>query len=380
MPNNSFEQINSCPNAASQLAEATPWFHSFSFLISSDIFNSCGTPSWNVPLNFIGTQQAKSGNGYAGIIVYDKNSALPYREFLEVRLIAPLVISKNYCIKYHISFADSSNYAIKNIGLKLSQDSLLIDYPNSLLLNYTPEITCTSGLHLNNDTSWTTIEGVFNSSGNERFITLGNFQNDINPDTLYEKKSLFSDFAYYYIDDVSVVEVSPASAGNDTTICTGDIATIGGIPTFEATYNWYALNGSSNISIDSANIAKPHVNPIVNTTYVMQKTQCSVTTYDTVLVNVNCVGINEYLNNKNKEAVYPNPNKGLMQANIRLNVGEKGEIVIYDLLGKQLSTYNLVEGKNDFEIDQSNLESGVYFYSIAINGIIKESKKLIIVK
>ena len=69
-----------------------------------------------------------------------------------------------------------------------------------------------------------------------------------------------------------------------------------------------------------------------------------------------------------------------MNANIKLEKEEKGELEIFSLTGRIIASYNLNEGLNDFVIDQSNLESGVYFYRISINGVIKESKKLVIVK
>jgi Secretion system C-terminal sorting domain len=56
-------------------------------------------------------------------------------------------------------------------------------------------------------------------------------------------------------------------------------------------------------------------------------------------------------------------------------------MVLYDITGKSIATYPLQEGNsNELKINQTQLTNGIYFYSITINGIVKEYSKFIIIK
>ncbi|MCD6066325.1 MAG: Secretion system C-terminal sorting domain [Bacteroidetes bacterium] len=78
--------------------------------------------------------------------------------------------------------------------------------------------------------------------------------------------------------------------------------------------------------------------------------------------------------------IYPNPNDGLMQAEFTLKDAERGTLEILSLSGNKLSSYMLNAGSNNFVIDESKLQAGIYLYRITINGSVIEIKKLVIVK
>lgn len=59
--------------------------------------------------------------------------------------------------------------------------------------------------------------------------------------------------------------------------------------------------------------------------------------------------------NENSLSIYPNPSNGLFTLN---NTDEK-QTIIYNTLGEQVATINLVEGEN--KIDLSHLPNGIYF-------------------
>ena len=71
VPNPSFEDTVSCPDNLAQIDKAVGWS---SYRITPDYFNSCSSasafPSVSVPSNQWGTQSAKTGNAYAGLITY----------------------------------------------------------------------------------------------------------------------------------------------------------------------------------------------------------------------------------------------------------------------------------------------------------------------
>ena len=76
VPNGSFEILDTCPISTGGIYHANPWFQPVFWngtnafgISSSDIFNKCTIDILaQVPLNGIGYQNAKLGNGYAGII------------------------------------------------------------------------------------------------------------------------------------------------------------------------------------------------------------------------------------------------------------------------------------------------------------------------
>jgi hypothetical protein len=203
------------------------------------------------------------------------------------------------------------------------------------------------------------------------FITIGNFFAD--SASTHVTCSSTPTYLYYYLDDVSVVEVFNANAGNDTTMCVGETISIGGPPTFAADYVWYELADSTgSSSIDSVNIARPHISPTQTTTYVMWKRQCNVVTMDTVTVTVNCVGMKE-TEKKPELNVYPNPaNEGISVS----YAGNASEISIHNVVGKEIKRFLLKDNK--VEIDTAELEEGIYFGSVLDTNRTVATKKIVV--
>lgn len=127
---------------------------------------------------------------------------------------------------------------------------------------------------------------MYVAGGGESYITIGNFFDDANTDTISASPWKFGTLAsYYYIDDVSITEYVDADAGSDTVVCGGTKIDKNFISTFGAQCSWSVINGDFN-SIDSSNVASPSFSPTVTTTYVLQKQQCGIFSYDTLLIHV----------------------------------------------------------------------------------------------
>jgi hypothetical protein len=71
--------------------------------------------------------------------------------------------------------------------------------------------------------------------------------------------------------------------------------------------------------------------------------------------------------------VYPNPATSTLNISISEN---NTSISIFDIVGKNVSEMELLNGNNTLNIE--NLNPGVYFYSIKRNGNIIETKKLVV--
>ena len=84
----------------------------------------------------------------------------------------------------------------------------------------------------------------------------------------------------------------------------------------------------------------------------------------------NVLGLDD---NKVDFSVYPNPANNILNISISEN---NTSISIFDIVGKNVVTMKLENGKNILNIE--SLNSGVYFYSIKKNGQLIETKKLIV--
>ncbi|MEO8151372.1 MAG: T9SS type A sorting domain-containing protein [Bacteroidia bacterium] len=210
VPNWNFEAYDTCPNSLNLLSNAIPWFPANSG--TTDYFNSCfdsinglpWSPSVDVPVNGLGVQNAKSGNGYAGLLTYEYNPNT--REYLEVKLDSVLVQGLTYYVTFFISRSDSCIWAVDNLSAYFSVDSALgVGWSP---LPFTPQVSNNAGNFLTDRINWTRIEGSFVAQGGERFITIGNFNDDANTDTLSVPGGNPTPqgfrHSYYYVDDVCV--------------------------------------------------------------------------------------------------------------------------------------------------------------------------------
>ncbi len=205
VPNSSFEELVGCPHGAGQIDGAMPWS---GLAGSPDYYHECGTNGYAIPINRLGNEYANSGQAYIGISLRSIGTPT-FREFVGSTITNSLIPGKRYNVEFYTSQADSSWYAIKNIGAYFS-----IGEPENsadVLLTKIPQVKYEGGDYLDNKLGWTKIEGSFIADGGENFITIGNFDDNNETDTLFVGGGIFRpqqpDYwknAYYYIDDVSV--------------------------------------------------------------------------------------------------------------------------------------------------------------------------------
>lgn len=373
VPNYSFENYSVCPTTSNQLSYATPWVNPTTSG-SPDYFNKCSSTG----LNFINVnQQPQTGNGYAGFATFEETVA-NVREYIQVQTTSNLSIGKCYYISFYISFYEKCKYGTNNIGCYLSNNAINLTGP-SYLLNYNPQVTKLQNPVITDSLNWISVESIFTSAGGENYLTIGNFKNDANTDTILVNPSAPSTGSYYFIDDISIIPIDSlpggmsANAGSDKNIAAGDSVFIGQ-EISNLNCNWYVLGGSQIVT----NISGVYVQPPSTTTYVVEQNLCGNVTYDTVVVNVSPIGVEDHELFKSSIKIFPNPNDGNFTVQFESN--DNFEIRVEDVLGNEVCKENMLINENlaNFSL---NVITGVYFAEIVnLRTGKKNIQKLIIQK
>lgn len=200
VPNPSFESITNCPSSLCgdfDIALTQNW--TTPTLATPDYFN---LSNGGIPQNIGGYQNARTGNAYVGIAI---GKAL-YREYIQCKLIQPLEADKNYKVTFFISMGDSSGGSCDNMGIYFSTTAISV--LNTEHLPYSPQVISEPNNPIIDDIDWIQISGIFRATGGEQYITIGVFTDEANTDwiPISGGAEWAAEQAYYFIDDVSVVE------------------------------------------------------------------------------------------------------------------------------------------------------------------------------
>ncbi len=238
--NPSFEKYRNCPqriDAVGVMQEVDAWWQPTAG--SSDYFNACGARDCSVPRNKLGSQDARTGNGYCGIYCSQEN----YREYIQTQLKNPLVTGKRYKISFWVSLSEKSPHAISTLGALITQERVedstsgiltkreITDFgeqgSQSVAVFFEPQVTNPRERTLSDTKEWMEVSGVFVAEGGEKFLTIGNFFpfNKSRVVPMMDGKTPLNG-AYYYIDDVSVTCIDPEPAvplAEDNIPMVGDI-------------------------------------------------------------------------------------------------------------------------------------------------------------
>ncbi len=205
----SFEEYINCPERLGDFgSDLTYW--SIPTEGSTDYFNSCST-AMGTPQNFNGTQPADFGKGYSGLYLYAPDD---YREYVQAELTKTLVKGKKYRISFYVSLAERSDFAIKEFGVLFSKDKIKISGKKELSkkkryrqkgneYNYL-EIGYTNFYSDTQD--WVLVNTQFTAKGTERYMTMGNFKNNVRT-RMFKTKKNAKQGAYYYVDMFKVERI-----------------------------------------------------------------------------------------------------------------------------------------------------------------------------
>lgn len=237
-PNPSFEERDGCPASYNELVPPTEtetsvlnWFQAS--YATPDYFHPCadGDP-WDmgVPDNFQGDQAARTGEAYCGF--FAMSSAIEFldiREYIQAKLIHTLPVGHNILVSYWLnrSHYDVRNYgAIDQFGAYFSESSYYeLTY---FRLDLPAQVTSPFGKLFDDDENWQNVTGSFTATGNENWVTIGNFtarEDMAVPDSAIRQ-------VYYYVEDVCILDMDSIALENilihDTLKCDDQVLQLKG--------------------------------------------------------------------------------------------------------------------------------------------------------
>jgi gliding motility-associated-like protein len=290
VPNPGFEENYSYHNCINNPADSIQW--PLFWVIP---YGSGGTPDYvhnpncdslrRIPCNFVGCQEAYEGNAYM-VICTVSDTSNEYREYVQTSLIQELIAGNRYCLSVWVSMNDSSLRATDDFGIFFSDTAI---YGNG---NYNipvvPQVRNPDGRFLSDKDKWMLVSGSFMAIGGEKYITIGNFLDDLHSTWIDVPPCMqyACDGGGHYIDMVSLFDCTGfnynANAGEDVTVCRGDSVTLGTDDFPDRKYTWSPATGLN----DSAK-ARPSAAPIRTTTYLLSVIDEYIQqTYDTITVTV----------------------------------------------------------------------------------------------
>lgn len=202
--NPGFDEFEETRWSTSTLEYCTGWTNPT--LASPDYFNSAlsHNPHLVDPKTWWGYQTPLSGTACTGIIAYWPEDNKPYSEYLEARLIQPLVEGEIYEVSMNVSLAECSTLSLTSLGIYLSDKEIFMK--TVAMLKYKPQLVF--DIRTADTSSWTKLSLTYTARGGEQYMIIGQFSYD---QYIKIKKEMPSPSitearmqAYYFIEDVSV--------------------------------------------------------------------------------------------------------------------------------------------------------------------------------
>jgi|GEM_PF-1067004 len=202
LPNSSFEDTVAAPFG--QYSPAL-WLNPTNG--NPDFYTKFNGGLLDVPQNFAGYQFAHSGTNYLGLLMYSlfqNNDSKRFREYIQNEMTEALVQDSTYCLQLFVSLADSVIFASKNkLGVYFSATK--IQSNDFFYLPFTPQIMVSPDSFIREKQKWLEFNFEYKALGGEKYITIGNFTDSTEVDTLFvggNRSEPNNIGTYYYIDDI----------------------------------------------------------------------------------------------------------------------------------------------------------------------------------
>ena len=240
MPNAGFDELSGCPIERSQIYFAPPWTTASNG--TPDLFNECSPNGLlqvpNAGIHYDSYQPPRSGEGYAGIVVFYNFNVDWFSEYLQVPLIETLKDNKLYYLRFYvspdISPTNGNTIYTDAIGLALSDTLYYQDLQPHEVIPLEPVIE-NRGQIITDTAGWTKVSGCYTANGSERYAIIGNFRPEDETMLLVDNPNFSFHGNNFYIEDVLIIPFDPLP--DTLLLCDGQAKTLNS--TFlDATYLW----------------------------------------------------------------------------------------------------------------------------------------------
>ncbi|MEY4804108.1 MAG: hypothetical protein RL331_627 [Bacteroidota bacterium] len=185
--------------------------------LKADLFSKSATGDIGIPVNIYGSEEPTTENGgnvYAGIVAYKPGKLAGERSYITIQLMQgkePVTLKKGltYCIEYAVSLSESSKFACNNLGAYLSKDAPGNGEAGAIYMAGDHVMKAQLNKVYNGFFGWEKVCNTYTAKGDEKYITIGNF--DLNDKTQFQAVKKPKDaeadpltHAYYYIDNIIV--------------------------------------------------------------------------------------------------------------------------------------------------------------------------------
>ncbi len=300
--NPSFEEVSGCPDDYYQIYKSPPWFspnceplrpdrHGYAVLFTSK--NPCSGDLTGVPKNSWCSQFAHTGDSYAGIVVFSlKTTAPTYRQYLETKLNQPLEAGKKYLLSmyYNICYyvpvsADVICFKTDSLGAYFSA-TMVDKNPNCGPLPVSGQLL-DSAREISPSPKWYAFNGCFAATGNEQYLTIGNFGGNISSNC-----AAVDSIGYFvFIDDVSLIP--EITRQTDTVICN---ATTWAIDAKQLRKEYISIEGWTYQWENGSNEVRRELTAPGNYTLRVMNKNCFADTYHFNITGIKCF-CDEYIPN-----------------------------------------------------------------------------------
>lgn len=212
VPNPGFEEFSIMPHG---------WFYrgrDFTALVKDWSSASAASPDMYGPKITVpdswkekgfGKKKPRSGLYMAGITAFGCNQGKPHcREYIQVNLKEPLIPGQAYHVEFWASPLQTGIHA-NNIGIFFSENKL--NEKTDRLVLREPQVY-SKRIVPGNEYLWHKIQGDFTAEKACKFLVIGNFFSDNETESSLPTEGSHN-YAYYYIDDVSVYKRPPIKDG-----------------------------------------------------------------------------------------------------------------------------------------------------------------------
>ncbi|MFM8596524.1 MAG: OmpA family protein [Flavobacteriales bacterium] len=191
-------------------------------LIKADLFSKQATTGdVSIPANIYGSEEPTTEDGgevYAGIVAYKPGKQASERSYITIPIAkkgkSGLTKGMTYCVEYSLSLSESSKFACNNLGLYFTDKAPGSGESDAIYADGDHVVkSAVNGIY-NGYFGWDKVCNLYVAKGDEKFITIGNF--DRNEKTQFQAMKKPKDaeaeallHAYYYIDNIIIRQIDP---------------------------------------------------------------------------------------------------------------------------------------------------------------------------